>query len=202
MEIGKTAVDLTPHLAWPIIALIALLVLRKHLVELARGATNIHALLGRGVDIATLVDRMVELKKEAVDIKEMLEAISIKDKGRELQDLASASPEGAQLTADEMFEKRSTAWTGVKEMIQRKAKSAGVRSNMMGAKGVTSTVEDLVAQGAITKRAAELSSALSSQYQWMYRTSSPREEWLNHQVFTSFVEGAKQAKVALERNKV
>lgn len=187
------------HLAWPAVALVALIVLRKHLVELARGAANIHELLGRSGDISSLVDRMGELKNEAAEIKEMIEAISIKDKGKELQELASASSATSSLSTDEMFEKISLAWASVKEVIQRKAKAAGVKSNMMGAKGVSATVDELVVQGAITKRAAELSIALSSQYQWMYRTSSPRSEWLNQQVFTSFLDGANQAKSALER---
>ncbi|MFY0080068.1 hypothetical protein ABTQ07_20265, partial [Acinetobacter baumannii] len=60
--------------------------------------------------------------------------------------------------------------------------------------------DQMVEKGIITKRAAELSKAVSAQYQWFYRTTSPREEWLNRKVYSSFIEAAQEAKRALARN--
>lgn len=207
MLIDKLAVDLVQHLMWPLVALIALFSLKKHIVELAKAAVAIKDLLGKGGELISLTERMGDVKKEAADIKQMLEAINIKDKGRELQALTENEPletnskqiEIAQLSVDEMFEKIANSWAGVQEVIRRKATTVGVRPNFMGTKGVSSTVGQILEKGGITARAATLAEAVSSQWQWIYRTSSPREEWLTDQVFRSFIDAAEQAKIALER---
>lgn len=208
---------LAPSLAWPVVALLALLVLRKHFVILAQGITKLYDLLGKGGEVATLMDRLNEvkarsdevtkrltdLKTEAGSIKEMLETLSIKDQSKELVILAeqSAAPDNgaAPISLDDMFSRIEDAWQSVKTAIQLKAKPVGVTPYLMGTKGVASTLGELVEKGAITKRSADLAKAVSAQYQWFYRTSSPREDWLTQQVYSSFLEAADEAKKALER---
>lgn len=204
MIIDKNLIDLAQHITWPLVALIALFVLRKNLLELARGASNLKEVLGKGGDVITLMERIKELKSEAAEIKEMLEAISIKDKSKQLTELtehvAADEQNGPEaINTDEMFKRIESAWQEVRDIIQRKSDAVGVKAYMMGTKGVRSTVDQLVDKGAITKRAAELAAAVSSQYQWMFRTSSPREDWLTSDVFESYMKAANEAKAALDR---
>lgn len=205
MQIDASLVALAQAIAWPLAALIILLLIRSHVVTLAKGASHLNEALGKGGDVITLLERLSEVKGEAAQIKEMLEAISIKDKGKELQELASQTASSAgvdaqsDLSVQEMYERIETAWKDVAQLIRNKAATANVRSNLIGTKGVSATLDALLSKGAISNHAGELTKALSSQWQWIFRTTAPREEWLNQQVFTSFVEGANQAKKSLSQ---
>lgn len=134
----------------------------------------------------------------------MLETLNIKGQSDELERLAEQSPQDAEddraaLSTDHMFSEMEEAWQQVKAVIQNRAKGAGITPYLMGTKGVSSTVREMVEKGVITQRSAELATALSAQYQRFYRTSSPREEWLTPQVYKSFLEAANETKRALER---
>jgi len=202
-------VSLAQALTWPLIALIALFVLRKHIVTLAKGATHLNEALGKGGDVVSLLDRLVEvqgavdrMKDEVEETKGMLEAISIRDKVGDLRALASQNPNLARpgaspLATDEMYQGIEAAWREVADVIRRISLAADVKSNLTGTKGVSATLDALLSRGAISSQAADLTKALSSQWQWIWRTTAPREDWLSHQVFTSFVDGAKQAKELL-----
>lgn len=197
MNREQLIIAILQHLAWPLVALIAFFGLRKHVIDLARGTANLKELLGKSGDIMSLVDHLAQVKNEASEIKGMLEAISIRDKGKELQELATAGTETVQLGADEMFEQIRAEWSAIADAIRRLAKSAGVKSNLIGTVGVSATVDELASKGVIAQRAAEITKALSSQWQWMFRTTSPKGDWLNHSVFASFMNGAAQVKAAL-----
>jgi hypothetical protein len=208
---------LATPLAWPAVALIAIIVLRAHLVTLAQGVARLHELIGKGGELATLTDKLGDikstlqdtagqfnsLKREAADIKEMVEALSIKGQSSELERLSEQQQvqenDVPVLTIDDMFAEIEKAWQQVKMVIQNKARAAGVSPYLMGTKGVSSTVKEMVDKTAITQRSAELAVALSAQYQRFYRTTSPREEWLTHQVYKSFLDAANETKRALER---
>lgn len=205
MQIDNSVVGLAQAIAWPLAALIILLLVRTHVVTLAKGASHLNQALGKGGDVVTLLERLGEVKAEAAQIKEMLETISIKDKGKELQELASQTASSAgvaaqsELSVQEMYEKIEAAWKEVAQVIRNKASAANIKSNLIGTKGVSATMDALLTKGAISNRAAELTKALSSQWQWIFRTTAPREEWLSQQVFTSFIEGANQAKKSLSQ---
>lgn len=217
IEIVDTVQKLATPLAWPIVALIAIIVLRAHLVTLANGVARLYELIGKGGELAALTEKLADirsslqdtsgqfnsLKREATDTKELLEALSIKGQSVELERLAEQQPaQGSELPVlgiDDMFAEMEDAWQQVKVVIQNKAKAAGVNPYLMGTKGVANTVKEMVDKSAITQRSAELAVALSAQYQRFYRTSSPREEWLTHQVYKSFLEAANETKKALER---
>ncbi len=216
-EIVEVIQKLATPLAWPVVAIIAIIVLRKHLIALAQGIARLHELMGKGGELASLTDRLSEirtslqdtseqftvLKREATDIKEMLETLSIKGQSAELERLAEQPQdlEGdrSALSTDDMFSEMEEAWQQVKGAIQSKARGANISPYLMGTKGVTNTVREMVDKGVITQRSAELTIALSTQYQRFYRTTSPREDWLTPQVYKSFLETASEAKRALER---
>jgi hypothetical protein len=126
-----------------------------------------------------------------------VDTIGIKDRGNRLQELAAASAETVQIGVDEMFDQIRVEWSSIQDASRRLARSAGVRSNLIGTVNLAATVDELVKKGAMQERAAGLTKALSTQWQWMWRTTSPREEWLNHSVFTSFINGAAQVKSAI-----
>jgi hypothetical protein len=216
-DIADIVQKLATPLAWPAVALIAIIVLRKHLVTLAQGVARLHELIGKGGELATLTDKLGDvkstlqdtagqfnsLKREAADIKEMVETLSIKGQSSELERL-SEQPQAREndvpvLSIDDMFAEIEQAWQQVKAVIQNKARVAGVSPYLMGTKGVSNTVKEMVDKAAITQRSAELAVALSAQYQRFYRTTSPREEWLTHQVYKSFLDAANETKRALER---
>ena len=140
----------------------------------------------------------------------MIETLSIKDQSKDLEKLAEQSTAAADaapvasstLTIDQMFRELESAWQEVKRVIQGRAEGTGVRPYLMGTKGVTSTVDEMVTKGVITKRAADLAKAVSAQYQWFYRTTSPKEEWLSEQVHSTFVAAASEAMRALQRRPV
>lgn len=215
---------LAPILAWPFVALVGLLALRTQIVTLAGDIAKLHDLLGKSGEIATLLERIreaktsmieataslegysgrvSELKDEVTAVKGMLETLSIKDQGKELEKLteqSGAAENGSPtLSLEEMFKQIEDAWAGVRTAIQAKATACGVTPYLMGTKGVSGTLEQMVEKGAITKRSADLTRAVSAQWQWIYRTSSPMEDWLSQQVHSSFLEAAEKARKALER---
>lgn len=217
VEIVDDIQKLATPLAWPLVAIIAIVVLRKHLVILAQTVARLHELTGKGGELASLTDKLTDigsrlqdisgqfnsLMREAADNKEMLETLSIRGQSAELERLAeqqtALDTERPALSIDEMFTEMESAWQQVKSVIQNKARGAGVVPYLMGTKGVSTTVKEMADKGAITQRSAELAVALSAQYQRFYRTSSPREEWLTYQVYNSFLEAANETKKALER---
>ncbi len=187
-------------LAWPVVALVAFLGARGQLVELAGGATALKRFSENPEDLLKLLEHVKELQGNVRETRDMLEAISIKDKSRELEALTEAKT-NIDLTPDEMFTKIQTEWNSIVDLIKRIGKAANVKTNLIGNVGVGKSLDDLVAANAVSPRAAELVKALSSQWQWMFRTNSPREEWLTSQTFTSFVKVADQAKTALKTGK-
>lgn len=208
---------LATPLAWPLVAVIALFVLRKHLVTLAEGLTRLHGLLDKASDIAQLtsdltafrielngmVAQLTDLKSATVEIKHKVESIDIKGQSDELERLTTTSLPITDplpvLPVDDMFSAIEEAWKSVKGCIQNKALANAVTPNFMGTKGVTNTVQEMVAKNVITRRAAELAIAVSAQYQRFYRTSSPKDEWLTPQVYKSFLDSAEETKRAIQR---
>ena len=208
---------LATPLAWPLVAVIALFVLRKHLVTLAEGLTRLHGLLDKASDIAQLtsdlsafrielngmVAQLADLKSATVEIKHTVESIDIKGQSDELERLTTTSLPITDplpvLPVDDMFSAIEEAWKSVKGCIQNKALANAVTPNFMGTKGVTNTVQEMVAKNVITRRAAELAIAVSAQYQRFYRTSSPKDEWLTPQVYKSFLDSAEETKRAIQR---
>ena len=217
MEMVDTIQKLATPLAWPVVALIAIIVLRAHLLILANGVARLHDLIGKGGELAALTEKLADFKsnihdmseqfnaftREATDVKVMLEALSIKGQSAELERLAEQQPtqenEFSALGIEDMFGGIEEGWQQVKTVIQSKARAADITPYLMGTKGVSNTVKEMVNKNAITQRSAELAIALSAQYQRFYRTSSPREEWLTNQVYKSFLEAAKETKKALDR---
>ena len=73
MQIDESLVALAQAVAWPLAALVILLLVRSHVVTLAKGASHLKEALGKGGDVITLLERLSEVKGEAAQIKEMLE---------------------------------------------------------------------------------------------------------------------------------
>lgn len=187
-------------LAWPVVVLIAFLGARGKLVELAGGATALKRFSENPEDLIKLLEHVKELQGNVRETRDMLEAISIKDKSKELEALTEAKA-NVDLAPDEMFAKIQLEWTSIVDLIRRIGRATNVKTNLIGNVGVGKSLDDLVTANAVSLRAAELVKALSSQWQWMFRTTSPREEWLTSQTFTSFVKVAGQAKAALKLGK-
>lgn len=202
-EVVDIVQRLATPLAWPFVAVIAIMVLRRHVVSLALGVARLHELVGRGGELAGLSDKLTQMRTDASDLKQMLETVSIRGQSVELERLAEQQPiqENGQpaLSIDDMFSEMEEAWQQVKSIIQLKAKAAGVSPYLMGTKGVSNTLKEVVDKNAITQRSAALAVALSAQYQRFYRTTSPREEWLTQQIYRSFLDAAEETKKALER---
>jgi hypothetical protein len=190
-------VAILQHLAWPLVALIAFFGLRRHVVDLVRATANIRELLGKGGEIVTLVDRLTDVKKELTDIKEVVDTIGIQNKDSRLQELARSADEPVLLSVDDMFDRIKNEWQAIRHAIRGLADGSGVKSNLQGTVNVTATVDRLVSTGAMTPGVAGAIKALSSQWERMWRTTSPKEEWLNQSVFDNFMRVAAQVREAL-----
>ena len=79
------------------------------------------------------------------------------------------------------------------------ARKFNIPTNFIGSAGVTRTMDSLLAARAVSEEAAELIKVLSSQWQWMFRTSQPKQEWLTTEVAQRFAIDVTDIKQALVR---
>jgi hypothetical protein len=71
----------------------------------------------------------------------------------------------------------------------------------MGTAGVTKTMDDLVASHAVKNNTAAKIKDIAGKWQWMFRTTTPQEDWLNQSVVESFLKSCRDARSALLANR-
>lgn len=187
----QLAISLVQHLAWPLVALIAFLMLKGELVRLATGASDLKKILDDPGDLIKILDRIA---KASETTREAVDDLTIKS---ESKDAANAPPVAAALTPDQMFDTIKGTWGTIVDEIRRRAETVGIKTQLVGYKGVNATLDELVKTGALSAPAAEAVKDVSTRWQPMMRNQPRKSEWLTQQVFTSFMAASDKAKSAL-----
>ena len=187
---------LAQHLAWPTIGLIALFVLRPILKELPQLAMNIKWLATNTEKIEGLVNQLATAAANMKDLKgvqeELLDKVAMLQGQQEVlgnigdntQINSTTNPSDDEL--EQLWAIIKSGWEDTKSIIAHIAKSTRVQPIFIGTVGVTKTVDALIDENALTKDAARMIKDLSARWQWMFRTSKPKKEWLTEQVALQF----------------
>ncbi len=184
------AIKLTGLAAWPIVALIALFVLRPYIALVSRAAADLRALLDRSGEVVDLASQIAALSEATADIKAM-------------QQVAQAArpeppPTVGQPTSEQLWKQLETQWQQTRDQFRAAAQTAGVTVNFSGTVGVQNAAKSLVEKGAIQATTANSMADLSAQYQYMVRSTSYRAEALNENVVAAYTKTAGQVREALK----
>lgn len=200
-------IALVQHLAWPLFAFIALIVMRPMLNELPQFVVNVRWLANNSEKIEDLVSKLTVAATTMKELKgvqeEVLDKVSLIQGQQEIIGVGDGHfPKGPTLQqsdvdADALFRGIREQWDSVKEAITTVAKRSNVPTNFIGTIGVTNTVDNLKSAGAIPVDVSLLIKDLSSRWQWMFRTSKPKNEWLNCSVAQTFAADVADVKRAL-----
>lgn len=186
----QQAIDLTGHVAWPFVALIALLVLRPYISQVTRAAADLRELLNRSGEMANLAGQVAAIREATEELRAMQQ---VAQAGR--PDLPASS---GQADLEQLWKQLEKQWQETRDAFRSVAQAAGVRVNFAGSVGVRDAAKALVDLGRISEQTATAMADLSSQYQYMWRTTTERSEYLNQNVVAAFTTTATRVRQALK----
>jgi hypothetical protein len=183
-------VSLTGHAAWPLVALISVLLLRPFIAQVARAAADMKNLLDRSGELVGLVGQIAALNEAASDIKSM-------------QQFAQSArpdphPTAGQASPDQLWQQIEKQWKETREQFRSVAQSAGVAVHFSGSVGVREAANAMVQKGIIQPSTASDMSDLSAQFQYLFRSATYRAENLNENVVGTYTKTASQVRQALK----
>jgi hypothetical protein len=182
--------ELTKHLAWPMVALIALIVIRPYISQVSRAAADMKSLLDRSGEMVDLVGQIAALNESTSDLKAMAEV------ARAARPDPPVTP-AIQANTDLFWTQLEREWKEVREAFRIAAQNAGVPVNFFGNIGVRNAAKSLVEKGIIKDDIASAITDLSSQYQYMTRTSADRSDYLNENVVSAYSKTSARVRQAL-----
>ena len=186
----EQAITLASHLFWPVVALIALFVLRPYISQVSRAASDLRALLNRSGEMVDLVGQITALNEATSDIKAM-------------QQVAQAArpeviPVAGQASLEHLWQKLDKEWKETRESFRSVSQAANVPVSFVGNVGVRDAAKALVEKGLISEMTASGVVDLSAQYQYMFRTTTDRSEYLNDNVVAAYTKTATRVRQALK----
>lgn len=164
-------IQLAGHVAWPLVALVALFVLLPFLSRVLRAASDLRDLLDRSGEMVGLVGQVAALNDGLSELKAM-EQLSRSDR-------ASAAPATAEQDLDGLWKQLEKQWQDTRDAFRAVARSAGVPVSFVGVVGVREAAKALQDAGTIDEATASGMIDLSAQYQLVYRSPTARAEYLN-----------------------
>jgi hypothetical protein len=184
----EQAIALAGQVAWPLVALIALFVLRPYVSALVGAASDLRSVLDRSGEIVGLMGKLRGVSEGISDLKAMQEL------SRARQEAPSA---GGDAEIGELWGEIEKEWQDTKEAFRAVAQAAAVSVSFHGTVGVRDAGTLLVEKGVIAEQTASGMTDLSAQYQWMYRTTTDRAQYLNANVVASYRRAAGEVRKAL-----
>jgi len=184
----EQASTLSGHLAWPIVALISLIVLRPHISQLLRSAADLRDVLNRSGEMVDLVGQISALNQATSDIKVMQELAQAAR-----PPVATASLE----TAEQLWRQIEKQWQDTRDSFRAVAQSAGVPVSFIGTIGVRNAAKALTDKNVINDETAAAMTDLSAQYQYMFRTGD-RSQFLNDNVVVAYAKAATRVRQLLK----
>ena len=141
-------------------------------------------------EVIALSAKLDEIQEGLSDIQGQ-QSITISSKVHE------ETPAGADGNLDELFGKVRAAWDETKTIVAAIGDKFDVDVSFSGNKGISETVEALKAKNVAFDKVGEQLKDLGRQWQWMYRTSTPREDWLTESAVDTFLTANKRARAEL-----
>jgi hypothetical protein len=145
-------ISILQHLAWPVVALIALLALRPYLRELIQAASNLNSLLNKSDELAKLVSSVETLGNNIVQVPPLLAEVKAAQEvliaNRELGATASKPEPTTKAERDAIWAQIEQSWYELRDAIRDFARPNGVEPYLMGRVGVANTMDALVSKGA------------------------------------------------------
>lgn len=186
----EDAIKLVGHLAWPFVALVALVALRPYIAQIARAAADLRDLLNRSGEMVHLVAQISALNEATSDLKAM-------------QDVALASrpdptPAAGPAELESLWQQLEQQWRETRDSFRAVAQSAGLSVSFIGTVGVRDAAKALAEKGVISDATARAMTDLSAQYQYMYRTTTARSEYLNENVLVAYTNSATRVRNELK----
>ncbi len=196
MTIEQT-ISLIGQLAWPVVALVALFVLLPYVSQLTRAAADLRDLLNRSGEMVDLAKQLSVLAQQLSALNEATSDI------KAMQQVAHAArpdvpPAAEPADVGRLWSELEGQWQQTREAFRSVAQSAGVPVNFIGTVGVRDAAKALVAKGIISEPTATAMTDLSAQYQYMYRTTTERSEYLNENVIAQYARTAEWVRQALK----
>ena len=200
-------IALSQHLAWPALVLIALLLFRRRIGRFVESIISIRDMIEKTGEIRSLVVQLQQLSDGLKTVKERQDGLS--ESISQLKGLSETALLGKQTTGSlteadlaALWQRVIDDWTQVRDAFRRRAEAASVPVSFFGTVGVREAADKLISMGLLKEDIADEIIGLSSQYQWMTRTTSPKSKWLNNSVvqdFTKSVQTVLQAFQASDR---
>ena len=168
----------------------ALLILRPYVSQLTRAAGDLRDVLNRSGEMVDLVSQIAALTEMTADLRAV----------QELAQSAKGQPASMVATADleRLWKQLEKQWQDTRDSFRAVAQAQGVLVSFQGIIGVREAAKTLVTNGAISESTANAMVDLSTQYQYMFRTTTNRAECLNENVVAAYTKTATQVRQALK----
>ena len=189
MSIEQT-IQLVGHIAWPIVAILALIVLRPYVAQLTRAASDLRELLNRSGEMVNLLAQVNAISEAMSDVKAMQEV--------ERAARPEAAPTAAPDDVERLWKTIERQWQETRESVRAVAQSGNVAVNFFGNVSVRDAAKALVEKGLISQATAGDFIDLAAQYQYMTRTTTARSEFLNENVVAAYTKTATRVREALK----
>lgn len=201
---------LAQHLAWPITAILIVLILKKNLLDYAKGAMALKTFVEDGTKLATVFTQMKDIAAQVEKMQKGIQNIEEQDGGnisKEVEQRLSQSHTVAPVLNVDLsapievkWKKLSDSWLDIKELLRRKAQFAGIAGNFQSIDNVSKMVEGLKDPSVsrpLSQDDAELIMTLHKQYSWMTHTTVPKDRFLTDTVYKDFLVGAETFRKAI-----
>jgi hypothetical protein len=186
----EQAINLAGHVAWPVVALLGMLLLRPYIAQLTRAAGDLRDLLNRSGEMVDLVSQISALNEATLDIK------AAQEMARTAR--PDTAPVAGEANVEVLWNQLVKQWEETRDSFRAVAQSAGVPVNFIGSAKVREAANTLVERGIINQTTAGAMTDLSAQFQYMFRTSTARPEYLNQNVVAAYTRSATQVRLALK----
>jgi hypothetical protein len=185
-------IELARHVAWPLVALVALFVLLPYLSRLLRAASDLRDLLDRSGEMVGLVGQVAALNDGLSELKAM-EQLSRSERAPAARVTATAHQD-----LEALWKQLEKQWQDTREEFRAVARSAGVPVSFAGVVGVREAAKALQERGTIDETTASAMTDLSAQFQLVYRSPTARSEYLNDRTVATYAATAARVRAALK----
>jgi hypothetical protein len=190
----EQAINLAGHVAWPVVALLGILLLRPYVAQLTRAAGDLRDLLNRSGEMVDLVSQISALNEATSDIK------AAQEMARAAR--PDAVPVPGEANVEVLWGQLVRQWEETRDSFRSVAQSAGVPVNFIGSTKLREAANTLVERGIINQTTAASMTDLSAQFQYMFRTAPARSDYLNANVVAAYSKSAAQVRHSLKTGAV
>jgi len=182
---------LVPHIAWPIVALVAL-----PFVYFRLGAVNrLYSLISSN-KFQDLIDKVDQLEQKLGSLKDQMAALEQSALWERIDKLPSSykSIQGSGETATVLYEKLNSKWSELEDIVAAKMEQFGGQYDRRSINGALQVLTDASRRVPLASQDAHLIAQLHSLLRSFRRLKESAGEWLTPEVYTSFVSSVEDVK--------